>query len=110
MGKKNMSRAGRKEAIAKAFIAHQISSGKIMMTVAQVARKMGLEPSTHLRKIMIEMKTDGLLESMKIDDPTEINGFKVLYTLTKKGRRWQEPTPRKIVINGQASLWSDVLG
>lgn len=105
MGKKNLSRVGRKDAIRQAFIAHRIATGKVMMTVAQIARKMGLEPSTHLRKIVHEMVADGHLSFLKIDDPNEIAGFRVHYCLTKQGEKYHQPKPRQIVINGQKSLW-----
>jgi len=50
------------------------------MTVAEVARKLQLTPSTKLRNMLNEMVVDGLLVSAK-QKHAGIAGFRVLYAL-----------------------------
>jgi len=86
------------------------------LTIAEIAQKLKVTPSTKLRIMVNEMVVEGLLQSRHEKHPG-IAGFRVLYSipqekLTKAVKDAQQQAwgkPRQIRINSaQGSFWNEI--
>jgi len=86
------------------------------MTVAEIAHKLDVTPSTKLRIIVNEMVLDGVLKSQKQKHPG-IAGFRVLYrlsdenhtTVLKTAKKAAYGEKRHIRVNtAQGSFWESL--
>lgn len=94
MSTKAFSRAERQTMIIQT-LAVDVQHGRApRCTVASMARRLGLEPSTHLRNIMNEMVKDGRLNA--VSQPHRPNRDKWVYLLPVGS--YQEPRKRSIAL------------
>lgn len=95
MGQKAFKRVERKRSIMTAFAVMVTKSQSPRLTVAGIARKIGLEPSTHLRKIVAELVEEGTLIAELQDHRP--GWQKVVYSLPPTSS-WR-PVPRLVKLN-----------
>lgn len=100
MPNKAYSRAERQTMIIQTLAIDVQHGREPRCTVASMARRLGLEPSTHLRKIMNEMVEDGRLNA--VSQPHRPNRDKWVYLLPRGS--YQEPRKRAIALklNGKS--------
>lgn len=115
MKKKALSREDRKRQIMLAFAVDLQSHGDGRMTIADIARKMQLAPSTKLRDMVTELVIDGLL----VDEKEVIPGvtkFRRIYSPSAlfgpsngKHKHEQRTIQMKAKKNGQMVMWNEVV-
>lgn len=100
----SMSRAGRKELMMKAIIAHDRKRPTGSLVTAKVAHAAGLKSSTEVVKMLRELAKDDLVVEVYIE-PSYGCGYRVR---AWKLARWSnQPLPdRFITIGGVAVNWS----
>lgn len=108
MKTRSLSRAERKEQIILWF-AIRIEKGNMQAaTPYQIARGLGLVPSTKFNKILAELESEGLLSCDAIERPGRYPGK--VYTLKEGTYQKPKKQHREITVNsskGQLSLWME---
>jgi len=115
MKTKALDRDDRKRQIMLAFAVNIQSGHDGRMTLADVARAVGLSVSTKLRDMIVELELEGLIDHV-VEPMPGIVGKRFIYAPTeifdaRHGRKRAEP--RIIAIkgkrNGQQAMWDEVL-
>lgn len=115
MKTKALAKEDRKNQILLAFAVELQAGREARMTSVDIARKIGLAPSKHVRDFIRELVIEGLLDSTK-EPMTGAVGYRWVYTPTdmldtRNGKPKHEP--RTILIktrkNGQLALFTEVL-
>jgi len=94
MAGKAYSRGERETMIIQSFAIMVQHGQEPSCTATKMARKLGLEPSTHFRTIMNDMVKNGKLEAETVDHRS--NRTKRVYRLPKGS--YQEPRARRVAI------------
>lgn len=104
---KALSRADRKQQIVNTLLIQLQHDLPPTATVYEMAKSLNLSPSSHLRKIMIEMVAEGRLTAHKTEHRPGV--FKVLFGLAEG--EYTAPKKRQIALKiggkvaGQLELW-----
>lgn len=89
---KHKSGAVRKGEIMKLFVALRLEQVEAKMTVYEVAKKLGMERSTHLQKLMMDLVEEGQLTTCWI--PHRPNRMKRMFYL---GLDWSEAPDQELI-------------
>lgn len=103
MSGKALSRVERKSHIVMVFVNEYKTGGITEMTATQVARKLMLEPSWHIRQLLASCVADGTLEmrgesDARCNNLPETAGQKYWYRLSDKSRAEIDNAARDIPV------------
>lgn len=110
---KRMSRAGRKGEIMKLFVDRHVNQKDTELTVYEVAELMGLERSTYLQKLLMELVENGQLTV--IQKPHRPGVMKRVFDLSENWKQSDESElaqafgSRMIRVNSKRSVTQSAL-
>lgn len=113
--RKAYTKEERKMQILGAIAVNVQSGGSWWLTATDIANRLHMTPSTHLRLIIAEMVVEGQLDERKEDDPG-IRKFRRLFTVpdndlrkaihkARRAAHADKAEKRTIILNGQKTLW-----